>query len=647
MRESLWALTLFYAIAACGAEPDPKLVRVVDTLRAAVNTDDDMRVMREVWARDRWFTFPKFRETSEYLVAEMKRRGVTEARVLAAPADGKTQYGYWTMPLAWDVRSARLALADGTVLADYEKVPASLGMWSGPTPAGGVEAEIVYGKDADWRGKLVLTDANPAGLKSELVRRGALGAINGFSENRALRHERQWVNAWGDKGWGFLKGDTPLVCFSITPAQVEDLKSRLAKSPVRARAVVDARLYEGEYSYMTALLPGTSSEEVLTLGHIAEQGAHDNATGVAAMAGALGTLRRLIAEGKLAPPRRGIRMLAMGELYGTMHWLSTTPRKPVAAITLDTPAGPYEMPGTTYDFYMNPQVAASYTDALVLAVADAHLSRLSPPRAFAAKAFMPGTDSFLGEPMIGIDTVWPYSGTGVHSHHNSADRPETVDARSLRDLTVITAAYLYAIASAGDAELPWLAGLTAARYEGLLAQAATVDWVKAPDLGAALHEAREQIRYREERGLAAVASVRKLGRADLAAANERVRKAAAAALDAVQANANLASRMMGRGPEVTAVAPAAEPAMVEAAKIVVRRKRMGSITLDDLPQSQWEGWPSGAWGTREQLALFWCDGKRTLADVIRLTKLEAGAAKFDFVGYFRFLEKHGYVEFAK
>ena len=463
MRGSSFAVAFLYGTAVFGAEPDARLVRVVDTLRAAVNTDDDMRVMREVWARDRWFTFPKVQETAAYLVAEMKRRGVADARVLAAPADGKTQYGYWTMPLAWDAQRARLTLSDGTVLADYEQVPASLGMWSGPTPAGGVEAEIVYGKEADWRGKLVLTDANPAGLKAELVRRGALGAINGFSENRALRNDRQWVNAWGDKGWGLVKGDTPLVCFSITPAQVEDLKARLAKGPVRARAMVDARLYEGEYAYMTALVPGSTSEEVLTLGHIAEQGAHDNATGVAVMAGASGTLQKLIAEGRLAKPRRGIRMLAMGELYGTMHWLATTPRKPVAAITLDTPAGPYEMPGTTYDFYMNPHVAASYTDALVLAVAEAHLSRLSPARGFGVKAFTPGTDSFLGEPLIVIPTVWPYSGTWVHSHHNSADRPETVDARSLRDLTVITAAYLYAIASAGEAEVPWLAGLTAGR----------------------------------------------------------------------------------------------------------------------------------------------------------------------------------------
>ncbi len=43
-------------------------------------------------------------------------------------------------------------------------------------------------------------------------------------------------------------------------------------------------------------------------------------------------------------------------------------------------------------------------------------------------------------------------------------------------------------------------------------------------------------------------------------------------------------------------------------------------------------------------ALYWCDGQRNLADVIRLTRLELGAEKFDFVGYFKFLERRGYVE---
>ena len=60
-----------------------------------------------------------------------------------------TQGGFWTMPLAWDIKTGTLEIvdtavpADQRVLADYKRVPASIGMWSGPTPPGGVTTEIV------------------------------------------------------------------------------------------------------------------------------------------------------------------------------------------------------------------------------------------------------------------------------------------------------------------------------------------------------------------------------------------------------------------------------------------------------------------------------------------------------------------------
>ncbi|MBL8228580.1 MAG: M28 family peptidase [Bryobacterales bacterium] len=654
-------LLAWFWMSGVAAGADPRLIRIADAVRASADVDDAMRVMRGVWERDRWFTFPKFRETSDYLAAEMRRQGFRDVRVIGAPADGRTQFGYWTMPMAWDVRSATLVLSDGTVLADYSKVPASLCMWSGPTPTSGLEAEIVWLKDAradgirksDLRGKFVLTDVNPAGIKWLLVKQGAAGAINAFTENRALRNDRQWVNAWGDKGWGFLKNDTPMPCFSITPAQSERLKQMLSQGPVRAKANVDARLYEGEYPYVTGMVQGATEEEVLTLGHTAEQGAHDNATGVAAMVGALSALNKLIATGKLAKPRRSIRMLAMGELYGTMHYLANA-RKAVAAIALDTPAAPYEMAGTEYTFHLNPHAAASYVDALILKTAEAHLSRLSPPRPFHAREFTPGTDAFLGEPMIGIETVWPYSGTGVHTHHNSADTPETVDPRSLRDLIVIAATYLYAIASAGEGDIEWLAGMVADRADLVIREAATEDWRTAEwkegsGMGRALYDAQEQVTYRKERSIAAIESLLRLTKNPslLEPAIQRVHVAARAASAALQRNADLAAKMLGHQSPVKAVAPDPDPRESEARGIVVKRKRMGSLTLDDLPQDQWQGWPSGAWGKLQQTALFWCDGKRTLPDVMRLTRLENGPSKFDFIGYFRFLEKHGYVEFAK
>ena len=80
---------------------------------------------------------------------------------------------------------------------------------------------------------------------------------------------------------------------------------------------------------------------------------------------------------------------------------------------------------------------------------------------------------------------------------------------------------------------------------------------------------------------------------------------------------------------------------MEAAKIVIHRKRFGTIPLDELAPDQREDQPSGAWAIVPAIALYWCDGQRNLAEVIRLTQLELGPSQFDFVSYFRFLKKHG------
>ncbi len=615
-------------MAASALAQESSLTALVRTLRDEVKSDQAMDDMRRIWETDRWFTFPKFDETSRNVAAMLRRAGLDQVEIVHPPADGVTQYGYWTMPLAWDATQATLEIIepDRQVLCDYQKVPASLGMWSGPTPAGGVTAEIVDASrnldGLDVKGKLVLTSRNPAGMKFELARRGALGAVNGFSENPELADERQWINAWGDNGWAFTKGSTPLLCFSITPRQAAGLRKLLAAGPVRARARVQSRYYPGTYPYVTGVIAGSTPEEVLTLGHLFEQGAHDNATGVAAMISSLETLQRLIRAGKLPRPRRAIRLLAMGECYGSMHYLTSHPervRRTVAAMCVDTPAAPQNLAGTEYTWYLNPHAAKSYTDAFILRLAQEYFPQVRRPWFW--KEYMSGTDNYLGDPLIGIPTVWPYSGTGVHTHHNSADTPDTVDGRSLRDLIVVNSAYLYYLAAAGPAEARLLAELAATRGYQEIAAAAMRAIEK--------HESAERVDYALARETQAVRSAARLGaRAD----------------DLAESLARFAAEQRRRlGPNP----PAPRPLDPAAARIVVRRKRIGAITLDDLPPDRRQGYPAASFSGPPVTALYWCDGRRNLAEVIRLTELELGPVQFDFVGYFQFLERQGYVEFIR
>jgi hypothetical protein len=232
----------------------------------------------------------------------------------------------------------------------------------------------------------------------------------------------------------------------------------------------------------------------------------------------------------------------------------------------------------------------------------------------------------------------------VHAHHNSADRPETVDPKSLRDLMVINAAYTYFLASAGPAEKRWLAEVALARgYEQLTAAAQKVldqaEIVTGADaLGRLLYHSNQLVDYTLDRESRPVRSAFDLTN-DLAGLAGFAQQQKARLDRAIRPRA-AALHWDGISP----IAPAPNP---EAQAIVVRRKRMGTLTLDNLSREQREGFPAASfWGVPVS-ALYWCDGHRNLAEVIRLTELEMGPQQFDFVGYFKFLEKNGYVEFVR
>lgn len=657
--------------------PSPTLSQLTSKIQSELNPDEAMVLMRRVYSTDRWFNFPKFMETAEYLEGEMQQIGLQNVQVGKPPADGVTQAGFWTMPLAWDAKQATLEIVDPRVpaelrvLCNYQKVPTSLGEWSAPTLPGGITAEVIEVKDwpaskiakMDLRGKLAMTDENPAGIKWALVKAGALGAINAFSENPSLLDARQWMNAWGDYGWAFIKSSAPLLYFSVTPRQAAMIRRLIAQhGSVRVRAEVDTRYYTGVYPYTTGVIAGTGPEEVLALGHTSEEGAGDNASGVAALMEAMATLNRLISKGDIPKPRRSIRILAMPEMFGSMYYIKTHPqrmRRTIAAICLDTPAEKYDLAGAIYTFYLNPGVASWYTDSFILKVADEYFSRFG--RAWHWHRFGTGTDSFLGDPTIGVPTVWAYSGNDVHTpHHSSADTPDKVDVKSLRDLSTVTAAYLYYLANAGEPQALWLAGVAQDwGYQQILRSArpfaneiSRAD--SSEELGRDLALGREKIAYSAGRQMQAVRSVLQLTSGTHQAQLRRAIAPLAADLTKfgqeqsarLQNLADARAELLGISQPVKARIPL--PTENDAASaIVVKRRRFGTIPLDHISPEQREGYPSGAWDLVPITALYWCDGHRNLAEVIHLTQMELGPTKFDFVGYFRFLRDHGFVTFVK
>jgi Peptidase family M28 len=675
-----WMLTAT-VLPAQTLEVDPHIAKLVETIRGEVNGGEAMDFVVRQHTTDRWADFAKFQETASYLEGTMHAIGLQYVELGSSPADGVTRYGYWTMPLAWDVKQAKLEVVEPAVppemrvLADYSQEPASLVMWSGSTPPGGVTAEVVELKPAtlqrldeiDVKGKMVLTDPPLAlgergALKAALYKKGAAGMLTYATENSDLLNSHYWMNAWGDNGWGFTKGSSPLVGFSITPYQGAYLSNLLAQgNRVRVHAVAETHYYSGRYPYVTGVIQGSSDgEEVLELGHAFELGAQDNSTGAASMLEAVATLERLIDAGKLPRPRRSIRILIMAEDYGSSAYVAThmqRMKRTIGALCLDTAAGHYDQTdGFTFD--LNPDVSRSYQDALIMQVANAYYAGI--PRRFPRWApYRARTDAYLSDPLIGVPTIAPVGSPGaVNVHHNSADTLDKVGQRSVRDLSAVIAGFLYSLASAGDHDVPWLAQITLDRgYENAvranapyLARIAATE--KASDLDADVSAGFAKVDYNADRDRGAILSLVTLAspenrgqiQAELNHQLENVQRFAVEQRSRLQYAADQRARELGARVPVQAVAPPRDPSLAEAARIIVKRKEFGPVTLDDLSFNQREGYPGFGDKPDPLILLNWCDGKRSLAEVMRLTQLEYGPMKFDFVGYFKFLARYGYVD---
>jgi hypothetical protein len=306
------------------------------------------------------------------------------------------------------------------------------------------------------------------------------------------------------------------------------------------------------------------------------------------------------------------------------------------------------MSGTEYTFYMNPHVAKSYVDALILKIAATYFPRVQRP--WHSHEYTSGTDTYLSDPMIGVPTTWAYSGTGVVTHHNSEDTPDRVDARSLRDVSVVDATFLYYIASAGDTEARWLAELALSRgYEQVLASAEpffdrAMQAREAGELGVILRDSLEKIEYAVGREKQAVASASRLSESTKPQFDELAARLESFGQEQFSRLRKIADQRATELGLATLVRPLAAIPDVSGSRMIVQRKRIGTIPLDELSPADREGYPSGAWSGVAIRALYWCDGRRIMAEISRLTRLELGEVNFDFIGYFRFLARHGYVD---
>jgi aminoglycoside 3-N-acetyltransferase len=429
----------------------------------------------ELFAFSRWSSFDKINALARQIADKMEAAGMEDVRLIQFPADGRTAYGGWVMPKAYDVHAARLTAHIGNepeiVLADYNLNPTSLMLYSLPTPPEGITAELVVADALPeftaqrLSGRLALTSGIGVEYSLAAMRAGAWGVVSDcrnawrfIKDGPEVDRTNEWHNytipPWDDpqKGFGF----------AISPEQGRMLRAKIAAGQtVRLHVCVQTTHYDGVLPVISGLLRGQKREEIVLTGHYDEFGADDNCSQVTVALEAIRILRVMLQAGEIPPLQRSIRILFPMEVRGFNALIQNDAetRQMRVGLNIDTVGTDQNRATTICNLSENFPAQPSFAEEFVIEL----LRRIAQENPLFRWRRAPAEmiDDILGEPLIGAPTpsLWHASA----DHHLATDTPDRISSRMLHDMTRLTATYAGFLANAGLPEALWLAELVADR----------------------------------------------------------------------------------------------------------------------------------------------------------------------------------------
>ncbi|MDE3000414.1 MAG: AAC(3) family N-acetyltransferase [Gemmatimonadota bacterium] len=599
------------------------------------NTDGTrvLEDVRAVVATDRWNSFDRFRETTRYLVSRFEESGA-KAEVHTMRTGGSIGSGRWIIHKAADVRSATMDVIHPVKkrILDYGENPWHVIQWSGATPPGGMENELVVvdSKEALSRvprgglgGKVVLTRMEPRGMLRSFAEAGAAAVVTDHPVPNLPD-----ATAWTKFGWGGVPiqdAAVQMVGLVLSENQGKRLRELICRhGSLTVRTDVDIRHYAGTHDQVSGVVPGAADpqDEVWALAHSAEPGAIDNASGVALCLEIARVLEQLIAAGKLSRPRRTIRLMCAYECHGFFKYLEDTQRlqTPLAGVVIDSVGSKPSVCGGRIEWHATIPMSAGFVDRLGETILTETLRLQNPGYRLFMEPFQPTSDTLIGDPKYGFPCPWLTThhdrpGRGFDAYHSSADTPDLLSTGGLAACATAMAGYLYWLADAGTAEIVDVAAAETARTVGRLEG-------ESPSV--------EQVEYEREQHRVILEKLERWmwgGRrrdvlARFAEHEREVREAAR--------SASKGKRRTRRG-------------RVEGGDRIPRRTRLLSPIGENTPAE------IAARIRRTGLspwALFWADGNRTLREIAQAVASETGNAVRTerVIEYFEAHSDLGYVE---
>ncbi len=413
--------------------------------------------------------FKSWRASAEYGAEEFKKLGL-DVEKLEAPADGKTAFLDHIMPMGWDCDFAKVEIIDENgntdLLVDSASKPLCIGPFSPPTPPEGIVAEVVgefsYGK-TPWKGKFIFSSNQPSPLlRKRINSSNALGLLCAWNDIPLdAPDSHQFLNSFSSgPGWYPTADEPPEILFSLSPREGKRLTDLMAKKRTRVKVTVDGKLGEDKFLTVSAALPGEipESAETLAIAHIYEPFPCDDAMGAAGAVEILAAIKKAVAKGDLPCPKRSIRSLLMWEQYGLSHFFEKSigkRRSFLTAVSLDAPLGNFDYSNLyKQNLAFNHSSAAlpwggdfQWLDLVHKVFNDGFASQYcySDIRGYY------GDDCILNNPAFGTPTLW-FNGSSKLYHHNTELTWDKIDTKLYPFVIGSSAAYLYAMAFAGENE---------------------------------------------------------------------------------------------------------------------------------------------------------------------------------------------------
>lgn len=434
-----------------------------------------------------------YRAAARHVKEKLDRMGLG-GKVLSFEAKEGGFWGTYPSFAEWDIKGAwcDLVYPYEERLADFDACAISVIQKSAPCDFSKEPVSVVFldkggdekaYKGLDLDGKIVFYQGDVNDIYEWAVeRRGAVGIITDFVLQAPFvrdRHDQSDTRRYTSYWW--KPGQKKAFGFVLTPRQGDRFAAlcrELAakKDCPKVCCKVDSSIYDGFIEDVEAFIPGETDEEILLTAHLCHprSSANDNASGCAAVIEAMNTIKTLVDSGKLAPLKRGIRMLLIPEFSGTYAYLAKYPKKAKkikAAFNLD-------MVGARQTAGYGPITITDLPLAMPSFVGDAAAVVLDEikhqVRGMGAEAYCPMFNSHQTGFSGGSDhMIWSDPATGVpclmlgqwpdRYYHTSTDTLDKVDPFILSRSAALAAAYAYSLANLEQSDVSVLMDTALAR----------------------------------------------------------------------------------------------------------------------------------------------------------------------------------------